>query len=85
MVKKIREALHWTILDSYILKKFLGSVVYSIMLLMAVIIVVDISENLQHFLDNEAPLSAVIKGYYLNFIPYFINLFIPLFTFISVI
>lgn len=85
MFKKIRGILQWNILDSYILKKFLGSVTYSIILLMAIIIVVDISENLQHFLDNNAPMSAVITGYYLNFIPYFINLFIPLFTFISVI
>ena len=85
VVKKIRERLHWNILDSYILRKFLGSVVYSIALLMAIIVVVDITENLQRFLDNNAHLSAVITGYYLNFIPYFINLFIPLFTFISVI
>ncbi|MBO4655523.1 MAG: LptF/LptG family permease [Bacteroidales bacterium] len=84
-VEKIRERLHWNILDSYILRKFLGSVVYSITLLMAIIVVVDISENLQRFLDNNASMSAVITGYYLNFIPYFINLFIPLFTFISVI
>lgn len=84
-IEKTNGLLHWNILDSYILKKFLGSVVYSIMLLMAIIVVVDISENLQHFLDNNAPLSAVVTGYYLNFIPYFINLFIPLFTFISVI
>lgn len=85
VVKKIKDSLHWNILDSYILKKFLGSVVYSIILLMAIIVVVDITENLQRFLDNNAPMSAVVTGYYLNFIPYFINLFIPLFTFISVI
>ena len=85
VIEKIRGQLHWNILDSYILKKFLGSVVYSITLLMAIIVVVDISENLQRFLDNNAPISAVITGYYLNFIPYFISLFIPLFTFISVI
>lgn len=84
-VEKTKGSLHWNILDSYILKKFLGSVTYSIMLLMTIIVVVDITENLQHFLDNNAPMSAVITGYYLNFIPYFINLFIPLFTFISVI
>lgn len=85
MVEKIKDKLHWNILDSYIFKKFLGSVVYSIALLMTIIIVVDISENLQRFLDNNAPMSAVITGYYFNFIPYFVNLFIPLFTFISVI
>lgn len=59
--------------------------VYSITLLMTIIVVIDISENLQRFLDNNAPMAAVITGYYFNFIPYFISLFIPLFTFISVI
>lgn len=75
----------WRILDSYILRKFLGSLVYSIMLLMTIIIVFDLSENIQRFMGKNIPVSEIIIGYYLNFIPYFINLFIPLFTFISVI
>lgn len=78
-------SLRWRLLDTYILKKFLGSFFYSIALLMTIIVVFDVSENIQRFLDNEVPLSKVIFSYYLNFIPYFINLFIPLFTFISVI
>ncbi|MCQ2272870.1 MAG: LptF/LptG family permease [Bacteroidales bacterium] len=85
VVERIKGLLHWNILDGYILRKFLGSVVYSIMLLMTIIVVIDITENLQRFLDNNAPMSAVVVGYYFNFIPYFISLFIPLFTFISVI
>ena len=75
----------WKIIDSYILRKFLGSVVYSILLLMTIIIVFDLSENIQRFMSKSIPVSEIITGYYLNFIPYFINLFIPLFTFISVI
>ena len=43
------------------------------------------SENIQRFLNHNVPWKEVVTGYYLNFIPYFINLFIPLFTFISVI
>lgn len=85
MVERLKKYFRWNTLDSYILKKFLGSVAYSITLLMAIIVVIDMSENLQKFLDRDVPTSAVITGYYLNFIPYFINLFIPLFTFISVI
>jgi len=81
----IKKLLCWRILDSYILKKFLGTFIYAIALLMVIVVVFDISENIQRFMDKNVTLSDIIVRYYLNFIPYFINLFIPLFTFISVI
>ena len=83
--EKFRDAIGWKIIDSYILKKFLGSVVYAVTLLMTIVIVFDVSENIQRFMDKNIPVKDIITGYYFNFIPYFINLFIPLFTFISVI
>ncbi len=73
------------IIDKYIIKKFLGTFFYAISLLILIVIIFDISENLDSFIKNEAPLRAIVFDYYLNFIPYFINLFIYLFTFISVI
>lgn len=73
------------ILDWYIIKKFLGTFFYSIALLIIIVIVFDISEKIDTFISHNAPLHAIIFDYYLNFIPYFINLFIYLFTFISVI
>ena len=73
------------ILDWYIIKKFLGTFFYSIALLIIIVIVFDISEKIDAFIKNNAPLHAIIFQYYLNFIPYFINLFIYLFTFISVV
>lgn len=85
MAQTIRDKLHWRIIDTYILKKFLGSVIYSIALLMTIVVVFDVSENIHRFIDNNLSLHEIIFEYYLNFIPYFINLFIPLFTFISVI
>ncbi|MBE9467714.1 MAG: LptF/LptG family permease [Bacteroidetes bacterium] len=72
-------------LDSYIIKKFLGTFVYSIGLIIVIVIVFDLSEKMDDFLDKEAPLSAIIFDYYFNFIPYFINLFGALFIFIAVI
>lgn len=81
----IREKVGWKIIDSYILWKMLGTVVFAITLLMTVVVVFDMSENIQRFLSHNVPWKMVITGYYFNFIPYFINLFIPLFTFISVI
>jgi lipopolysaccharide export system permease protein len=50
-----------------------------------IVIIFDLSENLDEFLAKQAPLKSIIFDYYLNFIPYFINLFSYLFTFISVI
>ncbi len=81
----IKKTLTWSTLDSYILKKLLQSFFFSLGLLMLIIVVFDLSENIQRFLDNKVPLGKVIFGYYFNFIPYFANLFVALFTFISVI
>lgn len=73
------------IIDWYIIKKFLGTFIYAITLLIVIVIVFDVSENIDSFIKNKAPFMAIVVDYYINFIPYFINLFIYLFTFISVI
>jgi len=72
-------------IDIYIIKKFLGTFFFAISLLIIIVIIFDVSENIDEFIEKEAPLRAVVFDYYLNFIPYFINLFSYLFTFISVI
>jgi len=72
-------------LDAYIIKKFIGTYIYSIALIISVSIVFDVNENLAKFSNNHAPLRAIVFDYYANFIPYFANLFSPLFVFISVI
>ncbi|HTB06095.1 MAG TPA: LptF/LptG family permease [Bacteroidia bacterium] len=72
-------------LDIYILRKFLGTFVYSISLITVIIIIFDISEKIDPFIARHAPFKAIIFDYYLNFLPYVINLFSPLFTFIAVI
>lgn len=73
------------LLDRYIIKKFLGTFFFSITLIISISMVFDFSENLDEFIEKNAPAKAIIFDYYLNFIPYFINLFSPLFIFISVI
>jgi len=74
-----------TILDRYIIKKFLGTYVFSIVLIISIAVVFDINEQLDKFLRNDAPLRAIVFDYYMNFIPYYVNLFSALFVFISVI
>ncbi|WP_372931860.1 LptF/LptG family permease [Mariniphaga sediminis] len=72
-------------IDIYITKKFLGTFFYAIALILSIAIVFDMSENLDEFLSKEISWGTIISEYYLNFIPYFANLFSPLFTFIAVI
>ena len=72
-------------LDRYIIKKFIGTYFYAIALIISVSIVFDVNENLSKFSEYHAPLKAIVFDYYLNFIPYFANLFSPLFVFIAVI
>ena len=73
------------LLDRYITRKFLGTFFFSLGLIIVIAVVFDISEKLDDFIEKEAPLKKIIFDYYLNFIPYFANLFAPLFVFISVI
>ena len=72
-------------LDSYIIKKFIGTYIYSILLIISISIVFDVNENLNKFTTYHAPLRAIVFDYYANFVPYFANLFSPLFVFIAVI
>jgi lipopolysaccharide export system permease protein len=74
-----------TKLDWYILRKFLGTFFFSILLIICIVIVFDISEKIEDFITHDVPLEEIVFDYYLNFIPYFINLFAHLFTFIAVI
>ena len=72
-------------LDLYIIRKFLGTFFFSLALILCIVVVFDVSERLEKFIEYEAPLRAIIFDYYMNFIPYFANVFSALFTFISVI
>ena len=72
-------------LDRYIISKFIGTYIYSILLIISISIVFDFNENLNKFSTYHAPWSAIIFDYYANFVPYFANLFSPLFVFIAVI
>ncbi len=73
------------IIDWYIIRKFLGTFFYTIALIVVVAVIFDISEKIDDFIEKDAPWRAIIFDYYLNFIPYFANLFSPLFVFIAVI
>ncbi|MBQ7869509.1 MAG: LptF/LptG family permease [Prevotella sp.] len=72
-------------IDGYLIRKFIGTYIYSIVLIISISIVFDVNENLAKFTTYHAPLRAIVFDYYANFVPYFANLFSPLFVFIAVI
>ena len=74
-----------SILDRYIIRKFLGTFFFAILMIIVITVVFDISEKIDDFIEKKAPLQAIAFDYYLNFIPYFVSLFSSLFIFISVI
>ena len=72
-------------IDRYIIAKFLGTYFFSIVLIISIGVVFDFNENIDRFTESQAPWRAIVMDYYLNFIPYYANLFSALFVFISVI
>ena len=73
------------IIDRYIMGKFLGTYLFAIALIIVVVVIFDAAEKMDDFVELKAPLSSIAFGYYLNFIPFFINQYSGLFTFIAVI
>lgn len=72
-------------IDIYIIRKFLGTFFFCMLLIMSIVVVFDFNEKLDKFVQYDAPSKAIFFDYYLNFIPYFGVKFSPLFIFISVI
>lgn len=73
------------ILDRYIIGKFLGTYVFAIALIIIIVIIFDVVEKIDDFIELDAPLSKIVSQYYVNFVPFFVNQFSGLFTFIAVI
>ncbi|MDD4057884.1 MAG: LptF/LptG family permease [Bacteroidales bacterium] len=74
-----------TILDKYIIRKFIGTYLSALLIIIGIVIIFDISEKIDNFVQNQAPLNEIIFNYYANFIPYFMNMFSPMFVFVTVI
>ena len=73
------------ILDRYIVTKFLTTFLIALLVVILLVIIFDVAEKIENFVQHEVPLKSIIFDYYVNFIPYFINMFSPLFVFITVI
>lgn len=85
IIRSVIASLKLKILDRYIIRKFLGTFLFAIVLILTIAVIFDFAEKIDNFMEKDAPVRAIIFDYYLNFIPYFATLFSPLFVFISVI
>jgi lipopolysaccharide export system permease protein len=82
---KIIRFLGLKMLDYYVIRKFLSSFFLSIVLILSIAVIFDLSEKIDDFIESGASLKIILLKYYLNFIPYFAVLFSSLFAFIAVI
>jgi len=71
-------------IDTYIIGKFLGTYFFAILLIISVAVVFDYNDHIDKFTQRGAPWNEIAQ-YYLNFVPYYANLFSSLFVFIAVI
>ena len=72
-------------LDWYIISKFMVTFFMSLLFLAVLIIIFDISEKIDDFVRKSVPLREIAFDYYMNFVPYFINQYSPMFVFLTVI
>ncbi|PWG05236.1 LptF/LptG family permease [Polaribacter aquimarinus] len=74
------------IIDKYILKRYLVTFMFTLLILIPIAIAIDISEKIDNFLEHpNLGFSQIVEEYYVNFIIYYTNTFMPLALFIAVI
>lgn len=74
-----------TIIDRYIIKKYIGTFLYTMAIFTVVAVIFDVSERIDDFMKYKAPLSKIVFEYYAGFIPFYLNFLSPLINFIAVI
>ncbi|WP_162052013.1 LptF/LptG family permease [Pontibacter pamirensis] len=73
------------LLDKYILKKFLTTFVFTVLILVSVILVIDFTEKNDDFIKTNPSVGEIIFDYYLNLIPFYANLLSPITVFIATV
>ncbi|MEJ6492743.1 MAG: LptF/LptG family permease [Flavobacteriales bacterium] len=74
-----------SILDKYIIRKFLSTYFFMLAIIMLLAMVFDIAERMSEFIQNQATIGAIFTEYYLNFLVYYGNTYSSMIVFIAVI
>ncbi len=72
-------------LDRYIIRQFLGTFLFILVVIMLIAVVFDISEKTQDFAKMNAGWREIVVDYYVNFVIYYSNLFSGLLIFLAVL
>ena len=72
-------------LDRLIIRRFVGTFLFMVLILAVIVLVIDFAEKIDDFIDRKAPLRATLVDYYANLLPFFINLLSPICIFLAVI
>lgn len=72
-------------LDWYILKKFLATFFFTVLIFTMIAVVIDFSEKIEKFIEEPITTKEILVDYYPNFALYIAGLLWPLFTLIAVI
>ncbi|MCB9230231.1 MAG: LptF/LptG family permease [Bacteroidia bacterium] len=74
-----------TKIDRYIIKKFLGTFLFIVMIFLVVSVVIDVAEKIDDFIEKKPPLNELIFEYYVDFMLFYGNLLSPICVFLAVI
>ncbi|MFD0792290.1 LptF/LptG family permease [Mucilaginibacter litoreus] len=74
-----------TVIDRYIMGKYLGTFVFTLGIFLVISVIFDVSEHLDNFLNKKSSLNDIIFKYYAGFIPFYLMLLSPLINFLAVI
>ncbi len=72
------------IIDKYILKRYLVTFTFMLLMFIPIGIIIDISEKVNKMIENHVPFPMIVQ-YYIDFIIYFANILFPIFLFLSII
>jgi lipopolysaccharide export system permease protein len=72
-------------LDWYILKKFLTTTVFMVLIFSLISVVIDTSEKTDEFVKSGLSMYVIMTQYYAGFVPFIISMIFPLMVFIAVI
>ena len=73
------------LLDGYILKRFLQTYIFVVLVIVLVVVMIDYTEKVDNFRKTHAPGNEILLDYYFNFIPYWANYISPLMVFIATV
>ena len=84
-VCNLKSGILLSILDRYIIRKYLSTFFFTALLFSIIAITINFSEHIEKFIDKPVTKKEIFIDYYLNFIPYINGLLWPIFSLIAVI